>query len=116
MAANFKFQPWRFFLALPSLSNLSRLIGWESMPGGGTTDYAVDIFHEAIKNREYTCFVSKNRVLPMMYMDDAIKATIGVMEAPCEKIKISSGNQVDYNYLKKLSKTPKKDVASLLRL
>ncbi len=64
------------------------LIGWESMPGGGTTDYAVDIFHEAIKNREYTCFLSENRVLPMMYMDDAIKATICIMEAETEKIKI----------------------------
>ena len=64
------------------------LIGWESMPGGGTTDYAVDIFHEAIKNREYTCFLSENRTLPMMYMDDAINATIGIMEAPSEKIKI----------------------------
>ena len=64
------------------------LIGWESMPGGGTTDYAVDIFHEAIKNGEYTCFLSEDRTLPMMYMDDAIKATIGIMEAPFEKIKI----------------------------
>jgi len=64
------------------------LIGWESMPGGGTTDYAVDIFHGAIKNREYTCFLSKERTLPMMYMDDAIKATIGIMEVPSEKIKI----------------------------
>ena len=64
------------------------LIGWESMPGGGTTDYAVDIFHEAIKNGEYTCFLSEDRTLPMMYMNDAIKATIGIMEAPFEKIKI----------------------------
>ena len=64
------------------------LIGWESMPGGGTTDYAVDIFHEAIKNREYTCFLSEGRTLPMMYMDDAIKATMGIMEAPTESIKI----------------------------
>ena len=64
------------------------LIGWESMPGGGTTDYAVDIFHEAIKNGEYTCFLSENRTLPMMYMDDAIKATIGIMEASYDKIKI----------------------------
>ena len=64
------------------------LIGWESMPGGGTTDYAVDIFHGAIKNREYTCFLSKERTLPMMYMNDAIKATIGIMEVPSEKIKI----------------------------
>ena len=64
------------------------LIGWESMPGGGTTDYAVDIFHEAIKNGQYTCFLSEDRTLPMMYMNDAIKATIGIMEAPFEKIKI----------------------------
>jgi len=64
------------------------LIGWESMPGGGTTDYAVDIFHEAIKHKEYTCFLSEDRILPMMYMDDAIKATIGIMEAPVDKIKI----------------------------
>ena len=64
------------------------LIGWESMPGGGTTDYAVDIFHEAIKNGEYTCFLSQDRTLPMMYMDDAIKATIGIMEAPFETIQI----------------------------
>ena len=64
------------------------LIGWESMPGGGTTDYAVDIFHEAMKNGEYTCFLDKDRILPMMYMDDAINATIGIMEAPSDKIKI----------------------------
>ncbi|MDC0189506.1 NAD-dependent epimerase/dehydratase family protein [Flavobacteriales bacterium] len=64
------------------------LIGWESMPGGGTTDYAVDIFHEAIQNRVYNCFLSEDRTLPMMYMDDAIKATIGIMEVPSEKIKI----------------------------
>ena len=61
------------------------LIGWQSMPGGGTTDYAVDIFHEAIKKREYTCFLSPNRILPMMYMADAIKATIAIMDAPVKK-------------------------------
>ena len=64
------------------------LIGWESMPGGGTTDYAVDIFHAAIKNKDYTCFLSADRELPMMYMDDAINATISIMNAPSEKIKI----------------------------
>jgi nucleoside-diphosphate-sugar epimerase len=64
------------------------LIGWESMPGGGTTDYAVNIFHEAIKYGVYECFLAKDRTLPMMYMNDAIKATIGIMEAPSEKIKI----------------------------
>ena len=64
------------------------LIGWESMPGGGTTDYAVDIFHAAIKNKDYTCFLSADRELPMMYMDDAINATIRIMDVPSEKIKI----------------------------
>ncbi len=78
------------------------LIGWESMPGGGTTDYAVDIFHEAIKNEEYSCFLSENRTLPMMYMDDAIKATISIMEAPIASIKIRNS----YN-LSSLSFSPK---------
>ena len=78
------------------------IIGWESMPGGGTTDYAVDIFHEAIKNQKYECFLSKNRLLPMMYMDDAIRATIGIMEAPSEQIKI----RTSYN-LSALSFSPK---------
>ncbi|MAZ58164.1 MAG: NAD-dependent epimerase [Flavobacteriales bacterium] len=64
------------------------IIGWESMPGGGTTDYAVDIFHEALKHQEYTCFLSRDRTLPMMYMNDAIQATIGIMEAQVDKIKI----------------------------
>ncbi|OUV56960.1 MAG: NAD-dependent epimerase [Flavobacteriales bacterium TMED113] len=70
------------------------LIGWQSMPGGGTTDYAVDIFHEAIKNRKYTCFLSPDRTLPMMYMADAIKATIGIMTAPIEKIKIRTSYNI----------------------
>ena len=78
------------------------LIGWESMPGGGTTDYAVDIFHEAIKNGKYNCFLSEGRFLPMMYMDDAIEATINIMEAPSEQIKI----RTSYN-LSSLSFSPK---------
>ena len=78
------------------------LIGWESMPGGGTTDYAVDIFHEAIKNGHYNCFLSEDRFLPMMYMDDAIEATINIMEAPTEQIKI----RTSYN-LSSLSFSPK---------
>lgn len=64
------------------------LIGWKSAPGGGTTDYAVHIFHEALKKNSYECFLSENTVLPMMYMPDAIRATIEIMEAPSEKIKI----------------------------
>lgn len=63
------------------------LISWKSEPGGGTTDYAVEIYHEALKNGKYTCFLSKDTYLPMMYMDDAIRATIELMEAPIEQIK-----------------------------
>ena len=66
------------------------LIGWKSSPGGGTTDYAVDIFHQALKNNNYTCFLDENTTLPMMYMQDAIRATIELMQVPKEKIKIRS--------------------------
>lgn len=66
------------------------LIGWQSLPGGGTTDYAVDIFHQAIKKASYTCFLSENTVLPMMYTEDAIRATVEIMDAPAEQIKIRS--------------------------
>ncbi|AEW86477.1 L-threonine 3-dehydrogenase [Flavobacterium columnare NBRC 100251 = ATCC 23463] len=66
------------------------LISWSTPPGGGTTDYAVDIYHKAITEGKFTSFLSENSGLPMMYMDDAIKATIGIMEAPAEDIKIRS--------------------------
>jgi nucleoside-diphosphate-sugar epimerase len=66
------------------------LIGWKSAPGGGTTDYAVHIFHEALENGSYTSFLSAETRLPMMYMSDAIDATIAIMEAPTEKVKIRS--------------------------
>lgn len=66
------------------------LIGWKSVPGGGTTDYAVDIFYNAIKNGKYTSFISENTKLPMMYMSDAIRATIQIMQAPANQIKIRS--------------------------
>ncbi len=58
------------------------LISYKTTPGGGTTDYAVEIFYEAIRRKTYTCFLEEDTVLPMMYMDDAINATIGVMKAP----------------------------------
>jgi len=70
------------------------LIGWKSEPGGGTTDYAVHIFHEAIRNRSYESFLSEDTLLPMMYMPDALRATIGIMQAPAEKIKIRSSYNV----------------------
>jgi nucleoside-diphosphate-sugar epimerase len=66
------------------------LIGWKSAPGGGTTDYAVHIFHEALKTGKYECFLSENTILPMMSMPDAIQATIGIMQADPDKVKIRS--------------------------
>ncbi|MCX6781569.1 MAG: NAD-dependent epimerase/dehydratase family protein [Candidatus Magasanikbacteria bacterium] len=64
------------------------LISWKTEPGGGTTDYAVAMFYEAVKGSDYTCFVHKDTILPMMYMDDAIRAMIMLMDAPVEKIAI----------------------------
>lgn len=66
------------------------LIGYKAMPGGGTTDYAVDIFHKAIAGEQYKCFLEKDTMLPMMYMDDAVKATIDLMESPVEQVRIRS--------------------------
>ncbi|TWR30217.1 NAD-dependent epimerase/dehydratase family protein [Mucilaginibacter pallidiroseus] len=66
------------------------LIGWKANPGGGTTDYAVHIFHEALKHGKYQSFLSANTALPMMYMEDAIRATITLMDAPAEQISIRS--------------------------
>ena len=63
------------------------LISWKSEPGGGTTDYAVEIFYGAIREGKYTSFLSQNTYLPMMYMDDAIRATLELMAAPEEKVK-----------------------------
>ena len=78
------------------------LIGWKGSPGGGTTDYAVDIFHQSIKTAKYESFLSENTKLPMMYMADAIRATIQLMEAPSQQVKIRSS----YN-LAGVSFTPK---------
>jgi nucleoside-diphosphate-sugar epimerase len=66
------------------------LISWSTLPGGGTTDYAVDIYHKALSDGKYKCFLSSETKMPMMYMDDAIDATIRIMQAPAEKIKIRS--------------------------
>ncbi len=66
------------------------LISYSSPPGGGTTDYAVDIFHKALSDKKYECFLSSETKMPMMYMDDAIAATIQIMQAPEEEIKIRS--------------------------
>ena len=66
------------------------LIGYKSLPGGGTTDYAVDIYHKALAGETFNCFLREDTSLPMMYMPDAIKATIGIMEAPAEQVKVRS--------------------------
>ena len=70
------------------------LIGWKTTPGGGTTDYAVHIFHEAIKNNKYQSFLSPDTTLPMMYMNDAIRATIEIMESPSQNVKIRSSYNI----------------------
>ncbi|MDF1674632.1 MAG: NAD-dependent epimerase/dehydratase family protein [Vicingaceae bacterium] len=84
------------------------LIGYKSLPGGGTTDYAVDIYHQALKTGNYTCFLSENTYLPMMYMPDAIRATIELMHAKAEDVKIRSS----YN-LGGISFSPKKIAAEI---
>ncbi len=70
------------------------LIGYKTKPGGGTTDYAVDIYFKALETKSYECFLSENTYLPMMYMNDAVKATIDLMEAPAEKVKIRSSYNI----------------------
>lgn len=66
------------------------LISWKAEPGGGTTDYAVHIFHEALKTGSYTSFLKAGTYLPMMYMPDAIRATLELMEAPADKLSVWS--------------------------
>ena len=70
------------------------LISWKEKPGGGTTDYAIHIYHEALKRQKYECFLSATTTLPMMYMSDGIRATLELMEAPAEKIKIRSAYNI----------------------
>ena len=64
------------------------LISYKTQPGGGTTDYAVDMYHKALKHKKYICFLKEKTTLPMMYIDDAIEATLKLMEAPKESIRI----------------------------
>lgn len=84
------------------------LIGWKSAPGGGTTDYAVHIFYDALKKGSYESFLSENTTLPMMCMEDAIRATIEIMHVPAENIKIRGS----YN-LSGLSFSPKEIAAEI---
>lgn len=78
------------------------IISWKTLPGGGTTDYAVNIYFEAIKNGVFDCFLAEDTRLPMMYMADAINATVNIMEAPSEQITL----RTSYN-LSAISFTPK---------
>jgi nucleoside-diphosphate-sugar epimerase len=84
------------------------LISYKSAPGGGTTDYAVEIFHEALEEKKYECFLQEDTYLPMMYMPDAIKATIDLMEAPESKINI----RTSYN-ISGMSFSPKEIAAEI---
>ena len=70
------------------------LISYKSEPGGGTTDYAIEIFHDAVEQGFYDCYLKEDTYLPMMYMPDAIRATIELMEAPVEKISIRTSYNV----------------------
>ena len=84
------------------------LISWKSEPGGGTTDYAVAIYYEALRQKQYTSFLDKGTYLPMMYMDDAIRGTIELMEAPAEQIK----SRMAYN-ISAISFAPEEVAASI---
>jgi nucleoside-diphosphate-sugar epimerase len=84
------------------------LISYKSSPGGGTTDYAVEIFHDALEERKYDCFLREDTYLPMMYMPDAIRATIELMEAPAERITV----RTSYN-ISGMSFSPKEIAAGI---
>lgn len=84
------------------------VVGYQSMPGGGTTDYAVDIYHKAVKGESFTCYLKDDARLPMIFMDDAIRATLELMEAPKEAIKV----RTSYN-LSGIDFTPAEVVASI---
>ncbi len=70
------------------------LIGYKALPGGGTTDYAVDIYHKALKGEDFDCFLEKDTYLPMMYMPDAVRATMELMESDANKIRIRSSYNI----------------------
>lgn len=86
------------------------LISYKSAPGGGTTDYAVEIYHEALSKQSYNCFLREDTYLPMMYMPDAIRATIELMEAPADRIAV----RTSYN-ISAMSFSPAEVAASIQR-
>lgn len=86
------------------------LIGYKTLPGGGTTDYAVDIYHKAVKGEPFECFLNKDSRLPMMYMNDAVKATIDLMNARSQNLSV----RTSYN-IAAISFTPDEIAASIRR-
>lgn len=84
------------------------LISYKSEPGGGTTDYAIEIFHDALHDKQYNCFLKEDTYLPMMYMPDAIRATLELMDAPADKISI----RTSYN-ISGMSFSPKEIAAEI---
>ncbi len=84
------------------------LVGYKTLPGGGTTDYAVDIYHKALKDGHYDCYISKDVAMPMMYMPDAIRATVELLQAPPDNLTVRSS----YN-LSAMSFTPEQIAASI---
>ncbi len=87
------------------------IIGYQSLPGGGTTDYAVDIYHYAVQNKPFTCFLKSDTRLPMLYMDDAIRATLELMEAPADRLTV----RTSYN-LAGMSFTPAEIANSICKV
>ncbi len=87
------------------------IIGYQSLPGGGTTDYAVDIYHKAVNGENFVCFLDEHTVLPMIFMDDAIRATIELMDAPKENIK----TRTSYN-LASMSFSPDEIAATIRKI
>ncbi|MDX2135031.1 MAG: NAD-dependent epimerase/dehydratase family protein [Saprospiraceae bacterium] len=103
--ANYYFR--RYGLDVRSL-RYPGIIGYQSPPGGGTTDYAVDIYHHAAQGKPFTCFLGPDTRLPMLYMDDAIRATLELMEAPADRLTV----RTSYN-LAGMSFTPAEVTASI---
>jgi threonine 3-dehydrogenase len=87
------------------------IISYQSMPGGGTTDYAVDIYHKAVEGKHFECFLKADATLPMIYMNDALDATVRLMEAPADKIKL----RTSYN-LAGMSFSPQEVAASIQKI
>jgi nucleoside-diphosphate-sugar epimerase len=87
------------------------IIGYQSLPGGGTTDYAVDIYHYAVRGESFPCFLHADTALPMLYMPDAIRATLELMETPSDKIRV----RTSYN-LAGMTFTPAEIAASIKQI